>query len=79
MTYIILDKATRLYKIGKTQNIKKRLATLGTSNINLSLVLITELDERFLHKLFKDKRIVKEWFGLTKEDILSIIELEREK
>lgn len=79
MTYLILDKATKLYKIGKTKDIKKRLSTLSTSNLNLELILTTELEEKLLHRIFKHKRVQKEWFILSEEDIYSIIELEREK
>jgi Meiotically up-regulated gene 113 len=79
MTYLILDKSTKLYKIGKTKNIKKRLSTLSTSNLNLELILTTELEEKLLHRIFKHKRVQKEWFIISEDDIYSIIELEREK
>jgi len=40
MTYIVFDKNTKLYKIGKSKDVKKRLQTLSTSNLNLKLILV---------------------------------------
>ena len=79
MTYVIRDKLSKLYKIGKCKNFKTRFSTLNTSNLNLELVfLLHYIPEKDLHKSFKSKRISKEWFDLTQEDLLGIIELEEE-
>ena len=51
------------YKIGKTNNIEKRLKQLGTSNPKITLIGLTHLySEELLHKKFKDYRVKGEWF-----------------
>lgn len=51
------------YKIGKTNNIEKRLKQLGTSNPEITLIGLTDLySEELLHKKFKDYRVKGEWF-----------------
>ena len=75
-TYIVFDKLSGLTKIGNTRDIKKRLSTLSTSNLNLSMLLVESVDiEKELHLLFKDKRVKKEWYDLTREDIKGIQEI----
>ena len=51
------------YKIGKTNNIRKRLKQLETSNPEIELVGVSdEFSEEFLHKKFKKYRVKGEWF-----------------
>jgi hypothetical protein len=72
-TYVIYDKLSKLYKIGKTKNIIKRFSTLSTSNLNLELTLLINGDEeKFLHKIYENKIIEKEWFNLNHQDILDL-------
>ncbi len=79
ITYIIYDSLSKLCKIGKTKDIKKRLSTLSTSNLNLHLLFtLNHIKEAELHRMFKDKRVKKEWFNLTLEDLKGIDELEDE-
>lgn len=79
-TYLIFDKLSGLTKIGKTRNIKARLSTLSTSNLNLGLIYVEQIDmEKQLHTLFKDKRVGKEWFDLKKEDVKGAIEIINKK
>lgn len=74
--YLVGDCMTGLVKIGKTSNIKKRLTTMRTSNLNLKLLFVLPYDlEGELHLLFKDKRVEREWFKLENEDIKGILEL----
>ena len=76
MTYIIFDKNTKLYKIGKSKNVDKRLCTLKTGNLNLVLVNSYEhIQEKELHRLYKHKKIEREWYELSSQDILDIEEL----
>ena len=66
-----------LYKIGKTNNLKTRESALRCGNIYLTLeytsLLSTEKDscrlEKYLHQVFSDKRVDREWFQLTDEDL----------
>ena len=75
-TYVIYDKLTGYSKIGKTTDIKKRLSTLSTSNLNLELLVVLPTNqEKFLHKYFKEKHIEKEWFCLSLSDIEEIKDL----
>jgi len=74
-TYIIHDTYTNLYKIGSTSNIKRRLLTLGTANINLQLLLYVNINiEKLLHKIYKDCKIRKEWYKLKSDEIENIKE-----
>ena len=74
-TYIIHDTYTNLYKIGSTTNIKRRLSTLGTANINLQLLLYVDINiEKLLHKIYKDCKICKEWYKLKSDEIENIKE-----
>jgi hypothetical protein len=77
ITYVIFDSSTNFFKIGKTTNLKKRLATMRTSNLNLHVVLtLYFVSEKCLHTLYKDRRIKREWFSLKFEDLKDIQELE---
>jgi len=69
-TYVIIDNITKLYKIGKTVNIKDRLSSLKTSNLNLELVLEIEGDiEKELHNFYAEKKVDREWYSLSDKDI----------
>jgi hypothetical protein len=75
VTYIIKDKSTGFYKIGKTVNFKRRFQTLSTSNINLQQTLIIFGDEeKYLHQIYSNKRIKLEWYNLNQRDIDDIKE-----
>lgn len=71
----VLKTGKNLYKIGKTQNLPKRLAAYHTHLPILFRVLrqypaqnMTELEES-LHIVFQHKRVKGEWFALTNDDI----------
>jgi hypothetical protein len=75
VTYIIKDKSSGLYKIGKTVNFKRRFQTLSTSNINLQQILIIFGDEeKYLHQIYSNKHIKLEWYNLNQRDIDDIKE-----
>lgn len=77
--YLVGDTLNGLVKIGNTQNIKKRLAVLRTSNLNLMLLFVLPYNlEKELHLLFKDKRVKGEWFRLSNEDIRGVVEIYNE-
>jgi hypothetical protein len=74
--YIYLIVAENgMCKIGKTQNIEKRMNPFKVKfpmNWELIYSFQTEnytLAEKRLHKLFNEKRSIGEWFSLTEEDI----------
>ena len=75
LTYIIRDKSSGLYKIGKTCNFKSRFQTLSTSNINLQQILIIFGDEeKYLHQIYSNKHIKLEWYNLNQSDINDVKE-----
>ncbi|MBV8251531.1 MAG: GIY-YIG nuclease family protein [Chitinophaga sp.] len=72
----ILSTGRNLYKIGKTQDLHKRLAAYHTHLPMMFRVIrqyaamnMTELEES-LHIVFQHKRIKGEWFQLTKDDLI---------
>lgn len=76
--YIATCKSTPgLYKIGKSNNLKTRESTLKCGNLYLTLeyssILSTEEAaykfEKYLHKVFSNKRVDREWFQLSNEDL----------
>lgn len=69
-TYIIYDNLSKLFKIGKSKNLKKRLQTLSTGNLNLEIVYIIVGDkEKFLQRFYYNKKVSKEWFNLNINDL----------
>lgn len=59
---------------------KSRIATLGTANLNLELLVAIPYDmEKELHTLFKDKKVNKEWYKLDEFDVNGILEINLEK
>ena len=67
----MIDKNTGLYKIGRSINPKIRERTLQSEKPTIELLYFREgydLDEKFLHNFFKDKRVRGEWFDLNFED-----------
>lgn len=73
--YLILDKSTGYYKIGRSKNPKIRERTLQSEKPTLEMIVSfsgINLDEKNLHSLFKEKRIRGEWFDLSGSDIEKI-------
>ncbi len=72
----ILSTGKNLFKIGKTQDLHKRLAAYHTHLPMMFRVIrqyaamnMTELEES-LHIVFQHKRIKGEWFQLSKDDLI---------
>lgn len=63
-TYIILNKDTGLYKIGRSEDVSKRFRNLETiSGCNLELLHVFDKDiESELHQMYAKYRIIGEWF-----------------
>jgi len=73
--YVYLVKADNLYKIGMSSNPEKRMETLRyrppypTKLIHAFRTPQCRKDEWLLHIIFRDKRVVGEWFILDEDDI----------
>jgi predicted GIY-YIG superfamily endonuclease len=72
----ILNTGKNLYKIGKTQDLHKRLAAYHTHLPVMFRVIrqyaalnMTDLEES-LHIVFQHKRVKGEWFELNKDDLI---------
>ena len=69
-TYLMRDANSGHTKIGKSINPKKRENKFKCSNLAISLCYVCDCNvETELHREFADKRIDREWFNLTDEDI----------
>lgn len=72
----IINTGKNLYKIGKTQDLQKRLASYHTHLPVMFRVVrqyaaanMSDLEE-CLHIIFQHKRVKGEWFELSKEDLV---------
>ena len=71
-TYIASD-LSNTYKIGQSTDIKGRIRDLSIGNPTIKLNFIIRGNvESALHKTFKEKRFIGEWYRLTKDDIKRI-------
>ena len=74
--FILADNG--LVKIGRTENITKRVMAIRCgSPVRVRLLHCFEVDddvsvERSLHRKFRKKRKHGEWFALSDEDIIKI-------
>lgn len=69
-------------KIGKADNVARRLREIGTScPFPLSLVLVLEPGtmkvERYFHRLFRASRAHGEWFYMSEELVEFILEVQK--
>lgn len=71
MIYLIADKTNNLCKMGFSNDPKKRLAALQTSNpFDLSLEVVLDIPnpaEKIIHKKFNRYRVRGEWFTYCKK------------
>lgn len=73
--YVMIDKNTGYYKIGRSNNPTKREKTLHSEKPTIELLFHFEANyelEAKLHERFALQRIRGEWFKLTEEDISEI-------
>lgn len=76
MKYIyLLESHNNEHKIGITNNLDKRIKTLNTGTAN-NLILLKSFKtnfgfklEKIIHKTFLEKKINREWFKLSINDI----------
>ena len=75
--YVMIDKNTGYYKIGRSIKPKFREKTLQSEKPTIELLFYHDArksDERMLHKIFKAKRVRGEWFDLTGSDLQRVKE-----
>lgn len=73
--YLMLNHRNGLYKIGRSNNPKKRESTLQSEEPEISLILQfsgTPDTEIALHQQYSNKRIRGEWFKLDTSDVEAI-------
>lgn len=76
----ILEAETGHYKIGCTTNLESRLKNFGAKlPFDFSLLEAIEVDdidyyEKWLHKIFADRRVTGEWFILDYYSLKAIVE-----
>lgn len=70
--YVMIDKNTGYYKIGKSKKPQFREKTLQSEKPTIEMLFTHEgrcSDEKALHEMFKEKRIRGEWFDLSGSDL----------
>lgn len=77
--YVYLIEANRLYKIGRTKDINKRMKQLQTGNPHaIILIKLYETEnsiklEAYIHQTLKDQNIRNEWFRLDNPNSIDTI------
>ncbi len=75
-TYLMVDKATGYYKIGRSNNPYYREKTLQSEKPTIELICFTSSDiEGLLHRRYASNRVRGEWFALSPSDVSAIITL----
>jgi hypothetical protein len=75
--YVMIDKNTGYYKIGRSLKPKFREKTLQSEKPTIELLFSNDAKikkEKDLHNMFSDKRIRGEWFDLNGSDLTKIKE-----
>ena len=73
--YVMIDKNTGYYKIGRSINPEKRERTLQSEKPTIEMLFNHDArvaDEKQLHNMFVDKRVRGEWFDLNGSDLNKI-------
>ena len=75
--YLIYDEGNDVYKIGVTRNpVQSRIKKMQTGNpTQLRLILLYKCEypfrlETMLHNIYKNKKVMNEWFELTDNDVI---------
>jgi len=75
--YVMIDKNTGYYKIGRSKNPLRRERTLQSEKPTIEMLFNYDArvkDEKLLHDIFKQKRVRGEWFDLNGSDLIKIRE-----
>ena len=70
--YVMIDKNTGYYKIGRSINPLKREKTLQSEKPTIEMIFNHDArvkDEKELHEMFNEKRVRGEWFDLSGSDL----------
>ena len=71
--YLMKDKSTGYYKIGRSVDPKYRERTLQSEKPTIQLVFSSvetkEINEKLLHSQYKDQNIRGEWFDLSSSQV----------
>jgi hypothetical protein len=73
--YVMIDKNTGYYKIGRSKKPKARESTLQSEKPTIEMLFYKEgknSHEKILHDKFQGKRVRGEWFDLSGSDLESI-------
>lgn len=73
--YLMFDKNTGYYKIGRSKNPLARERTLQSEKPTIEILHTFDarvINEKELHNMFSDKRIRGEWFNLNGSDIQTV-------
>lgn len=72
-TYVIKNKRTGLFKIGRSKNPQQRLLQIDQIKGDCELIITIDRDcESLLHNCFYKSHISGEWFLLSEEDLIDI-------
>lgn len=78
-TYIAYDENRSLYKVGKTKDLGKRIRNILTYIQTITPIFVLEGDfEKEIHSQLESSRVFKEWFDISKEDLLNTREKYRD-
>lgn len=74
-TYVMYDSTSNLYKIGRSKDLLAREKAINCAAPTAKMILVCENDiESELHGIYAIKRRKGEWFALSANDILDLIE-----
>ena len=74
-TYLILDTGSNMVKIGKSNDVEKRLGILQIGNPSQLVIkhVFSRDIERVLHRYFKSRRVRGEWFDVPCDEIVKLV------
>lgn len=73
--YILNIEGSNYYKIGVSQNVKRRVSDISSAMPFKVVVLYNQKEdkaydkEEYLHQLFAERYVKSEWFNLTDDDV----------
>jgi len=74
-SYLIRDTRSNIYKIGKSDNPKRRYDVLKTANPFIELIGVNQINEKDLHKKYSKYRYTGEWFEFPDKIINEVLKL----
>jgi hypothetical protein len=75
LTYVMYDRISDCYKIGRSRCIEHREKTLAAQKPNIKTILYSDSAKEYeMHQIFRAKKIRGEWFRLNADDVLALLE-----